>query len=174
MPRKLEGAAVRYCRHCREETHRLSRICHDCEHKRRYAWNHDGRLILDTEEFVHNAIRAMEYEDAQTVIQWFGHRRGISHEITDNRASVIERCKKYKITVAQWMIMVAKQRGCCAICDLTIHPLALFIDHDHVSGRVRGLLCAGCNFGLGHLCIDGPGALERAESVVRYIRKAPR
>lgn len=43
----------------------------------------------------------------------------------------------------------------------------LHIDHDHITGEVRGLLCSGCNTSLGHLG-DDP---ERILGLVEYLRK---
>ena len=47
--------------------------------------------------------------------------------------------------------LLQKQKGCCAICKAhqTQFDKRLFIDHDHATGEVRGLLCCGCNMHLG-------------------------
>jgi hypothetical protein len=43
----------------------------------------------------------------------------------------------------------AAQYGCCAICRSAIEVETACIDHDHVTGQVRSLLCRLCNAGLG-------------------------
>lgn len=43
--------------------------------------------------------------------------------------------------------MCALQGGLCAICR---KRKIVVIDHDHRTKRIRGLLCLGCNSGLGH------------------------
>lgn len=48
----------------------------------------------------------------------------------------------YKLTEATFTAMVASQSGQCAICKKVKE---LVVDHDHQSGRVRGLLCRRCN-----------------------------
>lgn len=55
------------------------------------------------------------------------------------------------------------QGGKCAICDDPIQLMAkkTHIDHDHESGQVRGILCLGCNLGLGHFR-DDPQRLQKA------------
>lgn len=64
---------------------------------------------------------------------------------------------KYGITAADYQRMFEKQNGCCAICGKieTSHNQwglkRLAVDHDHETGRVRGLLCSNCNTRLGHL-----------------------
>lgn len=44
------------------------------------------------------------------------------------------------------------QRGKCAICDdsIALEHRRFAVDHDHQTGKVRGLLCLRCNVGLGH------------------------
>jgi hypothetical protein len=66
--------------------------------------------------------------------------------------------------------MVQEQMGLCAICGHA--PIGSFhIDHDHVTGRVRGLLCRNCNLALGLFGDDVP-ALTRAVTYLVDARKA--
>jgi len=53
----------------------------------------------------------------------------------------------YGLTVGEYDIMFEKQQGCCAICGIHQSELKkrLFVDHDHKTGKVRGLLCINCN-----------------------------
>ena len=58
-------------------------------------------------------------------------------------------------------LMVA-QGGACAICGKSFESLSkTFIDHDHISGMVRGLLCPSCNTMIG-LSNDSPETLSKA------------
>lgn len=63
------------------------------------------------------------------------------------------RHKLYGLSEEQFQAMLAAQRGCCAICQTTLalDKTGLHIDHDHSTGKVRGLLCGRCNAGIGHL-----------------------
>lgn len=53
---------------------------------------------------------------------------------------------KYGITEDDYQRMVKNQKGRCMICD---EKKKLFVDHSHVSGKIRGLLCQTCNTFLG-------------------------
>jgi hypothetical protein len=57
----------------------------------------------------------------------------------------------YGITVEQYDAMLGAQGGTCAICGGTNPNRPLAVDHDHVSGLVRGLLCNGCNILIGYI-----------------------
>lgn len=62
--------------------------------------------------------------------------------------------------------------GRCAICG-EVPDAPLCIDHDHKTGRVRGLLCSRCNLALG-LVRDDPATLRRAAAYLANNRATPR
>ena len=70
------------------------------------------------------------------------------------------RLKKYKITEDDFSNLFNIQGGVCAICGQT-NPRC--VDHDHVTGKVRGLLCMACNFSIG-VMKDSPERLRKAAS----------
>ena len=57
----------------------------------------------------------------------------------------------------------------CVICGT---PGELVVDHDHTTGKVRGLLCSHCNRGLGHFR-DSPMLLEFAAQYLYASADAP-
>lgn len=60
--------------------------------------------------------------------------------------------KTYGLTLDQYEEMYAAVGGACEICGISFPTL--FIDHDHGTGTVRGLLCLHCNSGLGYFADD--------------------
>ncbi len=58
---------------------------------------------------------------------------------------------KYGITLETFQTMLAAQGGVCKICKKPPARKAgrLSVDHNHATGRVRGLLCSNCNSVLG-------------------------
>jgi len=63
------------------------------------------------------------------------------------RRSKAYNLKKYGLTLEEFEAMAAAQDGQCAICDI-IPETTLQVDHDHTTGKVRGLLCHTCNQGM--------------------------
>ena len=63
-----------------------------------------------------------------------------------------------------FMVLLEAQGGRCAICG-DQQGMELVPDHDHLSGRPRGLLCSTCNLGLGMLA-DDP---ERLRAAIVYV-----
>jgi Recombination endonuclease VII len=66
--------------------------------------------------------------------------------------------KRYGIGEKDVERLIARQDGLCLICR-KVAPTA--VDHDHVTGAVRGVLCGDCNTGMGQLR-DNPWVLRRA------------
>lgn len=71
---------------------------------------------------------------------------------------------KYNITLDDFNKMSATQDNRCGICGSIG---SLYVDHDHATGDVRGLLCPSCNTGLGQFK-DSVGALRAA---IAYLTK---
>lgn len=76
------------------------------------------------------------------------------------------RMKRYQITDADFNAMWEAQDGCCAICKVKLQPRgrskhSAAIDHNHKTREVRGVLCRGCNHGIGSLG-DSPSILIAA------------
>lgn len=81
---------------------------------------------------------------------------------------------RYGITLDEYEAMVAARSGRCDICGQTEtrtgregKPRALAVDHDHMTGRIRGLLCAECNTALGRHKDDADWFRRAAEYLER-------
>lgn len=82
---------------------------------------------------------------------------------------------KYGIDMREYRRMWLKQAGVCAVCRLperTERNRLLTVDHDHVSGHVRGLLCSQCNRAIGMLQ-DDPKVIAAAAAYVKRHRQMP-
>jgi hypothetical protein len=82
----------------------------------------------------------------------------------------------YKLSAAKVEHMVMMSCGLCEICGVTFDVRrdkpgtskhAMTIDHDHATGKVRGLICSSCNIMLSR-AQDNPRVLEEA---ARYLAK---
>lgn len=80
---------------------------------------------------------------------------------------------KYGLTTEAYETLLAEQDGKCAICQ-TSEPggkhNTWHVDHCHDSSVVRGLLCGGCNIGLGHFG-DNPTRLAAAIDYLARTRQ---
>jgi hypothetical protein len=73
---------------------------------------------------------------------------------------------KYNITHDDFINMYNAQNGKCKICNKQFERKRhIFIDHNHVTGSVRGLLCPNCNILLGN-CNDN---IETLKSAISYL-----
>lgn len=82
--------------------------------------------------------------------------------------------RNYKISLEEAACIFEKQSGRCAVCGskgFRMNPNAMFllvVDHDHTTGKVRGMLCHNCNRALG-LLQDNISALETS---IKYLESA--
>lgn len=80
---------------------------------------------------------------------------------------------KYGITLEEADKIMLNQNSCCAICNIHIsevskgHKKQFCVDHNHDTGKVRGLLCDSCNRGIGLL----KDSVEVLNSAIEYLNK---
>lgn len=93
-----------------------------------------GGPVYQAAYYQANKARLKEYKRAHYDKAWFRRFR-------------------YGVTAEDYTLMVARQGGLCAICgkpetakDAKGRVRNLCIDHNHLTGRVRGLLCFHCNY----------------------------
>jgi hypothetical protein len=80
----------------------------------------------------------------------------------------ISRIRRYGIDVEDYERMLEEQNGGCYICGKVPEGnRALDIDHDHATGKVRGLLCSNHNRALGLLNDDVVLMLKSVEYLVK-------
>lgn len=106
-----------------------------------------------------------------------------SRRAADGRQAYCKFCNTWQAQVAQWkkqeinitqrgyMRLLKHQRGGCRICGRVPTPgeHRLSVDHNHRSGLVRGLICTGCNSGLGMFGDDA----NRLRAAADYLEKDP-
>jgi recombination endonuclease VII len=79
-----------------------------------------------------------------------------------------KRVRLFGLRLGQYDEMLAAQGGGCAICHNSHEDnRSLHVDHDHVTGAVRGLLCFNCNAGLGAF----KDRVDLLEEAVRYLTR---
>lgn len=96
---------------------------------------------------------------------------------TDGYYSMCKECKRdsqyfstYGITQADYDLMLELQDSSCAICNVHEQKTTkkrLFVDHDHKTKKVRGLLCQHCNFVLGQARDD----ISILENAITYLQQ---
>ncbi len=108
----------------------------------------------------------------------FWNREQRCKKLAENpdRESDIHLKKAYGISLEDYQEMEKRQDFKCAVCGTTdsgtfrganTTKSRFCVDHDHVTGKIRGLLCLNCNTGIGRLGDN----LEGVEAAAAYLRK---
>ena len=138
------------------------RICREPKTTTEFYTRAGNKGGLRTEcKSCHSAAGAQHYMLNQTAYA----KRGLAKHLS----------KSYNLTLDGWYKIFNKQNGVCVICkqpETVIDPRTkrykqLSVDHDHVTGVVRGLLCVRCNRTLGFLNED----LTILVAMCRYLKK---
>lgn len=132
--------------------------CKDCAAAYAVAWRESHREYCREKSRERLAKMSPEELERKRVMDNARYRR----DPDAYRDKTLKRL--FGISVDEYDEMLAAQGGRCAICKATEGDSSgrkLAVDHHHGSGKVRGLLCSGCNNGLGRFK-DDPELLARA------------
>lgn len=95
-------------------------------------------------------------------------RNGAPHEHCRDCRSILSKAYTYGIPPAEVQSLLSRPE--CEACGVSFgDEVQRNIDHDHITGAVRGVLCSACNLALG-MVKDDPGHLRRLAS---YIESTP-
>lgn len=87
----------------------------------------------------------------------------------ENRAKAANQklIAKYGITLIEREQLFEAQEGLCAICQKPLTEGQVDVDHDHLTGKVRGLLHNACNQGLGYF----QDSIETLQAAIDYLKR---
>ena len=162
----ITEAAHRYCTSCRP----TARSNRRSEYGKQYYAKHKN------DPAYHAARRAWYSANREKVIGYSRQHYFANRDGARLRARTRE-LKAYGLTVEEYTTLVESQHGRCCICQVipqtdskTRLESSLHVDHDHITGEVRGLLCRRCNQTLGRM-EDKPELLRAAAA---YLERWPR
>lgn len=77
--------------------------------------------------------------------------------------------KKYGLSISDYDAIFHSQNGNCAICGANQSQFIkkLYVDHNHKTGKVRGILCVNCNMLIGH-AMEDISILEKSISYLKH------
>lgn len=141
----IHGLALTYNRGCRCQE------CRDAASKKQSEWRQGRKEKFDAE--------------AEGVVHGFSaYIMGCKCDIC-KRAGANARLKTmYSMTVEDYETQVEERKGRCDICK-EVPPTKLVVDHDHDTGKVRGLLCNKCNTALGKF----GDSVEGLKAAIAYL-----
>jgi hypothetical protein len=77
------------------------------------------------------------------------------------------RIEKVGFTSELYFSMFEEQNGVCALCGTVSKNIKLSADHDHKTGKARGLLCHSCNIAVGYLEKYDDSWLNKAQKYIK-------
>jgi hypothetical protein len=76
---------------------------------------------------------------------------------------------RYGITIQQYEAMFNEQNGVCAVCKEPPNKRRLAVDHNHVTGTIRRLLCFRCNTIIGRVHENPEILYQLANYLEKYV-----
>ncbi len=145
----------------------LNARCKECILAPRRGENGTSRRYYDThkKEFLRKSAEYQKSKKGREAHRKAGLKYNQSHKQETHDRHIL---RKYGLLPGEHEKLYVGQNGCCALCGKTVAYNRVSTDHDHETGKVRGLLCQGCNTGIG-LLGDNIEGLQRA---IEYLRAA--
>ncbi|MFA7222777.1 MAG: endonuclease VII domain-containing protein [Bacilli bacterium] len=146
----------------------LNSICRDCIS----AARSQKRIPQRTKEMVAYDIESQSKVCSICKKRYSFNMFVVCNHSPDKKGSICSKCaltyhresniRGYGISIEEYDRMKKEQGSKCAICGRGGH---LYVDHNHKTGEVRGLLCNSCNSAIGQLQ-DSPVVVAKA---LRYL-----
>lgn len=131
-------------------TEQETRLCVGCDVTKPLDDFRIHRTYRGAKKYIHRARKCKSCHLAE-------HRRWLrTNPDASERYSRANQTRRYGITPLEYAEMLEAQEGACRICmkpNLS-DGKNLAIDHDHRTGKIRGLLCSNCNIGIGNFRED--------------------
>lgn len=139
------------------------------EQHKEYRLKNRDRLLKYRKEWRQKnrkKILVQERENYKKNVEKF--RKSSREHYRSNKQRELDRIrfKKYGITGDEFRAIIEKQGVKCPICTRRISK-NLSVDHDHVTGRIRGIICNKCNLAIGN-AEDSP---MRLRAMADYLEK---
>jgi hypothetical protein len=115
------------------------------------AWRTDPTKPWGRDNFYWKENRSSSEEYKEYMREW--HRKARATNPDYYLSQDLQR--NYGVTLEWYREQLSKQNNVCAICEqsettvIRGKVIAMPVDHDHTTGKARGLLCTKCNRGLG-------------------------
>ena len=142
-----------YAEVCKEEREALRRACSEAHQDKVKARKEKESAHKERE-------KAREEKERARKERLKGRRKAYNEKHHKERVRASHYKQEYGLSIAEYNLMRAEREGCCKICGRR-PKRRLYVDHDHTTGRVRGLLCNRCNHALG-LLSDSPISVVNA------------
>lgn len=131
-----------------DDTHRECRVCKTTKPVSAFAPNRerDGYLSVESRCYACQAARRRKGAAKPKPRTPYSELIGTTDRV------VIQRLKRYGLSVSEYEKILSDQNNVCAVCESTFkNAKDTHIDHCHTTGAVRGILCHRCNTGIGML-----------------------
>jgi len=157
----------------------LENLCRECQRihnkasyrkfrEKRIQRARDYRATVEGKRKQHERTRAWQKKNKDKVAIYHKKWRSLNQERAEETRRNYALRALYGLTAEQHRELLKAQNNVCAICQRGPQPRKHFsVDHDHITGAVRGLLCGTCNLAIGYFR-DSPEITLRA---ARYLTR---
>ncbi len=127
--------------------------CKSCRNRASKTWRLANQDKVKTLNLKHRETRKEYYNSPETKLKY--------------RKAYIERT--FKISYSFYEKLLDSQKGVCSICskpETSSKNKYLSVDHDHSTGKIRGLLCNSCNRALGYFYDN----IKIMKNAIKYLK----
>lgn len=151
----------------------MTKICSKCRKSLKLDEFHKNKAMKDG---LNNVCKQCKSQYCKDNAEEYKRRNKAKYN-TEKGRRMYRNCmykSTFGITIEDYDKMYALQDGKCAICrkpETTVmngKAINLSVDHDHSTGKVRGLLCRSCNHGIGNFLDNTELLHEAIKYIVRY------